>query len=67
MDGPPQRTAATQQDEITYPQPTDGAPASESPSEAPSIVALEHQEPQVAQPLRSHVHRATPTTAHPAR
>lgn len=36
-----------------------------SPSEAPSVVALKHQEPQVAQSLCSHVHSAPPTAAHP--
>lgn len=36
-----------------------------TPSEAPSIVALEYQEAKVAQSLCSHVHRAPPATAHP--
>lgn len=35
------------------------------PSETPSVVALEHQETQVAQSLRSHVHRAPPAAANP--
>lgn len=37
----------------------------QSPPEAPSAVTLEHQETQITQSLRSHVHRGSPAAAYP--